>query len=200
MSKESESRKSKEGHDKKFESTNSILEVNGPMKVPRKTYLCPFCSFVHSNKNELSSHASEAHKGKTIYFCSVCDVCFGRKGSLIRHMSHYHANKKCKDCQTFGICAKHLKNYNTLTENKPFEAVPDEVSDEIYEVEDAEKRDTKSAINCQNMPIKVKLPSSFKKTKLALHSYSAETSEMQLVSKKIVPVNDIPVEGTSKLR
>ena len=43
----------------------------------------------------------------------------------------------------------------------------DEVSDEICEVEDAGKRDTKSAIKCQKEPhgqIRVKPPSFFKKT------------------------------------
>ena len=45
--------------------------------------------------------------------------------------------------------------------------MPDEVSDEICEVEDDEKRGTKSAIKCQKVPqgmIKVKPPSFFKKT------------------------------------
>ena len=45
--------------------------------------------------------------------------------------------------------------------------MPDEVSDEICEVEDAEKRASKSAIKCQKEPhgmIKVKPPSFFKKT------------------------------------
>ena len=121
--------------------------------------------------------------------CEFCAKPQKNKLELEKHIAQYHI-------ETFDSSDEEASK-------KSNEAVPDEVSDEICEVEDAEKRDTKSAIKCQKVSygkIKVKLPSSFKKTKLALHSYSAETAEMQLVSKEIVDANDLSVEGivTSK--
>ena len=68
------------------------------------------------------------------------------------------------------IAQNHIETFDSSDEEaskKSNDAVPDEVSDEICEVEDAEKRDTKSAIKCQKVPhgmIKVKPPSFFKKT------------------------------------
>ena len=68
------------------------------------------------------------------------------------------------------IAQHHIETFDSSDEEaskKSSEVVPDEVSDEIYEVEDAEKRDTNSAIKCQKAPhgkIKVKPPSFFKKT------------------------------------
>ena len=68
------------------------------------------------------------------------------------------------------IAQNHIETFDSSDEEaskKSNEAVPDEVSDEICEVEDDEKRGTKSAIKCQKVPqgmIKVKPPSFFKKT------------------------------------
>ena len=68
------------------------------------------------------------------------------------------------------IAQNHIETFDSSddeTSKKSNEAVPDEVSDEICEVEDAEKSYTKSAIKCQKEPhgkIRVKPPSFFKET------------------------------------
>ena len=85
--------------------------------------------------------------------CEFCAKPQKNKLELEKHVAQYHI-------ETFD-------SSDDEASKKSNEAVPDEVSDEICEVEDAEKCGTKSAIKCQKVPhglIKVKPPSFFKKT------------------------------------